>query len=152
MMIDSFHSSAGLFTTSFCCGSLLLLVLLFVPRLGGDDAIWMNGVYETFVITVMFPLIIYIGASAVSAENVLSTVCKFLGDLSYPIYITHFPIIYLYSAWISDHRGESDFQLWTVVYGLLTFGLSIALGYAALKCYDEPVRKYIRRKIFVSNQ
>ena len=31
-------------------------------------------------------------------------VCKFLGDISYPIYITHYPLVYTYTAWVCNNK------------------------------------------------
>ena len=44
------------------CG-ISLAILLAVPRLGGDDAFWMNSLDETAVSAVFFPLILRCGAS-----------------------------------------------------------------------------------------
>ena len=35
--------------------------LLSVPRIGTEN--WQNGIYESLVIIVVFPLIVYLGAS-----------------------------------------------------------------------------------------
>ena len=31
-------------------------------------------------------------------------VCKFLGDISYPLYMVHYPFIYLYYAWVKNEN------------------------------------------------
>jgi len=91
---------------SFLWCSLLLLVVLAMPRIGGKDHLWMNGLYESLIIILMFPLIVYMGASGEVAGKTASRVCKFFGDISYPIYITHYPLIYTYTGWASDHVTE----------------------------------------------
>ena len=61
-------------------------------------------------------------------------------DSSYPIYITHYPLIYTYTAWACNHNA-------TIVEGLpymiLAFIGSFVVAYASLKLYDEPVRKWL---------
>ncbi|PNC26085.1 hypothetical protein CXU19_00820 [Akkermansia muciniphila] len=44
------------------CG-ISLAILLAVPRLGGEDAFWMNSLYETACFAVFFPPILLFGAS-----------------------------------------------------------------------------------------
>ncbi|WP_239494992.1 acyltransferase family protein [Pedobacter yulinensis] len=71
-------------------------------------------------------------------------ICRFLGDISYPLYLVHYPLVYLYVAWISNNNGISVAGAWP--FALLILAGSIALGYTALKWYDEPVRKWLRKK------
>jgi peptidoglycan/LPS O-acetylase OafA/YrhL len=40
--------------------------------------------------------------------------CRFFGDSSYPIYITHYPIIYTYTAWVKDN-DKTFAEAWLVV-------------------------------------
>lgn len=124
--------------------SLLVAIALFMPRIGGTEHIWMNGLYESLCIIVLFPLIVYLGASGFIHSETERKICKFLGDISYPLYLVHFPILYVYIAWLSDHDGLTIRKVWPI--SLLILLGSIALAYAALKWYDEPVRKWLRRQ------
>ena len=47
----------------FLITSLLLAIVLCFPRIGGDNWI-INGIYESVIILVIFPLIIMVGAGA----------------------------------------------------------------------------------------
>lgn len=129
---------------AFLWCSLLVAVVLYMPRIGGAEHIWMNGIYESVCIIVVFPLIVYLGASGVVQTKGERRICKFLGDISYPLYLVHYPLVYFYVAWISDHKGVTILQAWP--YALLILIGSIVLAYAALKWYDEPVRKWLRKK------
>jgi len=113
-----------------------------IPRIGGKASVWMNGWYDSLTIILIFPLIVQIGASGVVAGNTGNRIAKFFGDLSYPLYITHYPIIYIYTGWVFDHHP--DFTQ-TFPFALLTFGSSILLAWACLKLYDEPVRAWLRK-------
>ena len=129
---------------AFLWCSLLLFVVLLMPRIGGAAHLWMNGLYEAFCITVIFPLIVYIGASGVVHSKTESKICNLLGDLSYPLYITHYVLVYFYVAWISNNSGIT---LWMALpYALITFVGAVLLAYASLKWYDEPVRKWLRKR------
>jgi peptidoglycan/LPS O-acetylase OafA/YrhL len=69
--------------------------------------------------------------------------CQFSGDISYPIYILHYPFIYIYTAWVAEIKPPPS-AIFPVAVGLLLF--LIALAYAALKLFDEPVRKWLKEK------
>lgn len=130
---------------AFLWCSLLVAGVLLMPRIGGADHLWMNGLYEAFCIIIVFPLIVYIGASGVVHNKWEEKICQFLGDLSYPLYMTHYVLVYFYVAWISNHKGITIGQAWP--YALLTFSGAIVLAYASLKLYDEPVRAWLRKTL-----
>lgn len=132
------------FKNAFLWCSLLLAIMLFMPRIGGAQHLWMNGLYESVTIILVFPLIVYLGASGEVHGAQAKKLCKFLGDISYPIYITHYPFIYIYTGWVSYHRGMGVNQ--ALPYAVLTFVTAVAVGYASLKWYDEPVRAWLIRR------
>lgn len=129
---------------AFLWCSMLIALTLYMPRIGGAERVWLNGMYESVVIIAVFPLIVWLGASAVRQSATEHRICKFLGDISYPLYLVHYPLVYFYVAWISDHKGITLMQAWPNA--LLILVGSIILAYATLKWYDEPVRKWLRRK------
>lgn len=124
------------------CG-LILAALLAVPRLGGAESSWMNGLYEIACFAVFFPLLILLGASGKITDKYTEKICGFLGKISYPLYMVHYPFIYLYYAWVKNENLSFSDSLpgaLAVVVG------SILLAYGCLKCYDEPVRKYLTKR------
>jgi peptidoglycan/LPS O-acetylase OafA/YrhL len=128
---------------AFLWCSLLLIVVLMVPRIGGTH-LWMNGLYEATIIILIFPLIVFMGASGEVKGKYSSKLCKFLGDISYPVYLVNYPIIYVYTAWVTDNKrsiGDSWLQ------ASLVFVSTIVISYAFLKLYDEPVRKWLKKKV-----
>ncbi len=126
------------------CSGLVAAVLL-MPRIGGAEQLWMNGLYEAFCIIVVFPVVVYMGASGVVRSQTEGKICSFLGNLSYPLYMTHYVLVYFYVAWVSNHKGITVGQAWP--YALLTFSGAIVLAYASLKWYDEPLRAWLRKKL-----
>ncbi|GAB3430358.1 acyltransferase family protein [Niabella aquatica] len=130
---------------AFLWCSLLLAIILYMPRIGGANHIWMNGIYESLCIIVVFPVIVYLGASGIVHTPIGNKVCRFLGDISYPLYLVHYPLVYFYVAWISDNKGITIEQAWP--YALLILIGSVFLAYASLKWYDEPIRKWLRKKM-----
>ncbi|SHF75896.1 Peptidoglycan/LPS O-acetylase OafA/YrhL, contains acyltransferase and SGNH-hydrolase domains [Flavobacterium fluvii] len=124
--------------------SLLTIVVLAMPRIGGKEHLWMNGLYDSLCIIIVFPLIVFLGASGEVTGKTSTKICKFLGDISYPIYITHYPLIYIYTGWV---RGSKPSSQEALPFGLLTLIGSIVLAYVCLKLYDEPVRLWLKQKI-----
>lgn len=123
--------------------SLLLLVMLAFPRVGGEKYLWANGLYESLTIILIFPLIIYIGASGTINGKAMNKFCSFLGDISYPLYITHFPLAYVFYAWVVNNNVPLE-KAWPV--GILLLAVAIALAYVCFRFYDVPVRKWLTKK------
>jgi peptidoglycan/LPS O-acetylase OafA/YrhL len=123
--------------------SLVLIVVLAFPRVGGEQHLWMNGLYESICILLVFPLIVVLGAGGEIRDQKTLKICKLLGALSYPLYILHFPLIYIYWAWVKDNKIPMPHGLWV---GLALLITAIAMAIVALKFYDEPVRKWLTRK------
>ncbi|MCU4162887.1 acyltransferase family protein [Carboxylicivirga caseinilyticus] len=130
---------------AFLWCSLLLAVTLFVPRIGGTEYLWMNGLYESFCIIIIFPIIVFIGAGGVLHNQISKRISKFLGDLSYPLYMTHYVLVYFYVAWVSNHSGITLLQ--AMPFALLTFTGAILLAYVSLTFYDEPIRAWLHKKL-----
>jgi peptidoglycan/LPS O-acetylase OafA/YrhL len=128
---------------AFWICSLLIAIVLIVPRIGDENSLWMNGVYESFCIILIFPLIVSIGAGGEIKNPFSLKICKWLGDISYPIYITHYPLIYWYTAWVVDNKISLE-DGYIVGIGVLV--ASIVLAYLCLKLYDEPVRNWLQNK------
>ena len=129
--------------------SLMVVILLGMPWLGlgtEGDSRWTNGLYEAFCIIVCFPLIVSIGAGSSVRGSKSEAINKFLGDISFPIYITHYPLIYMQMSWAERHKDAPLGQ--HIFVAVSIFILAIALAYAALKLYDLPVREWLKKKLF----
>ena len=126
--------------------SLLLLLVLGLPRVGGASHLWLNGLYEALAIIFVFPLVVWLGASGHFASASSARVGKLLGDISYPLYITHYALIYSYTAWVNEHKLPLS-QTWPVA--VLTFVAAVVVAYACLKGYDEPVRAWLKKRFLV---
>lgn len=106
----------------------------------------MNGLYEAMVILVVFPLVVIIGAGSKVVGEKSQKFCKFLGDISYPLYITHFPLIYRQMGWREPHLDAPLGQ--HVMVAVSIFCIAIAIAWASLKLYDEPAREWLKKKLF----
>lgn len=128
---------------AFAVCSALLIGVFCVPRIGGAGHLWMNGAFEAACIIIVFPIIVAIGAGAGQQVGLSHRLARFFGDLSYPLYITHYPLIYIYTQWAGAHHPT---VAQGVGYGILLFVAAIALAYACLKLYDEPVRGWLAKR------
>lgn len=129
----------------FWWASLLLVVLFAVPQIGGKSCV-ADGLYQVFAIVVMFPVIVLIGAGSKTTDKRSAKWCETLGNLSYPLYITHFPLMYMQMAWVSSHK---DSPVWHhVVLNLGILLVAIGIAWASLKLYDEPVRAWLKKKLY----
>lgn len=129
---------------AFAVSSLLLIVAMSLPRFGVGDQRWINGLYEAACVIVLFPLIVAIGAGEKSAAKEdwgpSVRIARFFGDLSYPLYITHYPLIYIYTGWVVDKKPP---VLEGALVGVGLFVAAVTVAWACLKLYDEPVRRWL---------
>lgn len=122
--------------------SILLAALLVMSRIGGEEHGLWNGIYESVAVIVLFPLIVATGAGS-SVTGRSARVCKFLGEISYPLYIVQYPIVYtLLGGWTRNNPDAPLDQ--TIFINVMVYLLSVAVAYASLKLYDEPLRKWLR--------
>ena len=109
---------------------------------------WTNGLYEAFCILVCFPLIVTMGAGSSVIGGKSQAINKFLGEISYPIYITHYPLIYMQMSWARSHANAPLTQ--HIFVAISIFVLSVFVAYAAYRLYDLPVREWLKHKLFRS--
>lgn len=129
----------------FWISATALFILFSVPFIPSIQNICINGIYEMCCIIIAFPIIVWLAASGETTDNVSSATCKFLGDISYPLYITHYPVMYLFYAWLIENKLYTLGETWHVVICVILF--NILLAYLCLKLYDEPVRKFLAKHV-----
>ncbi len=126
----------------------ILFTLFSVPAFAKCGAVSINGLYEFACILFVFPAIVWLTASGKATGKASSAFCKFLGDISYPLYIVHYPVMYLFYAWLIENKHYSLGETWPVV--IMVFAINISLAYACLKLYDEPVRRWLTKRFIKS--
>jgi peptidoglycan/LPS O-acetylase OafA/YrhL len=122
--------------------SVILIILFFMPTFKH------NGIYEAACIIIAFPIVVAAGAGGQIAGR-WAKLCKFSGEISYPIYIMHYPFIYIYTMWVATKKPTPQ-QIVPVACGMFIF--FILLAYAALKLYDEPVRAWLKNRFLLKKQ
>ena len=124
---------------AFLLSTLLLLVLFHVPAIAPAGGICLNGLYEMGCIIVAFPLIVWLSASAAQGTPSEEALYRGLGQLSYPLYLTHYPIMYLFYAWLIREQCYGLADCWQVVLPLYVG--CVLFGWLVYRYYETPVRK-----------
>lgn len=58
--------------------------------------------------------------------------------------------MYLFYAWLIDNELYTFAEIWPMA--IVVYAGSIALAYLCLKLYDEPVRKWLGKKLLRKNK
>ena len=124
---------------AFMLSTLLLLLLFHVPYIASEGSICLNGLYELFCIMVMFPLIVWFSASAATGTPSQEALYHGLGQLSYPLYLIHYPVMYLFYAWLIREQRYSLADSWQVALPL--YAGCVLFAWLVYKYYEAPVRK-----------
>lgn len=125
---------------AFAVSSAILITAVSLPRFGGHDNLWLNGLYDAVCVILLFPLIVAIGAGDGGAEGTSLRVARFFGNLSFPLYITHYPLIYIYTAWVADTKPS---PMLSALAGAGLVITAVILAFACLKLFDEPARRWL---------
>lgn len=137
-------------STLFLICSALLLVLLPMPFVGNPSQPWQNGLYILLLTTVVFPAIIWMAASAGTgsmsqASSKATRLYQFLGELSYPLYIVHYPLMYMFYRYHGFPNVTCTMaDVWPMA--VATFCGGIVLATLFLYAYDRPVRRWLTDK------
>ncbi|RYG02758.1 MAG: acyltransferase [Chitinophagaceae bacterium] len=99
-----------------------------------------NWVIDPLVVILYFPLIVALGAGASLSEGV-SRICRFLGNISYPLYMIHYPFLWIFGSYIEKYKPSIGELKYIVPVCAI---LLIALAYLILRFVDEPVRERLR--------
>jgi peptidoglycan/LPS O-acetylase OafA/YrhL len=105
-----------------------LAAVLMLPL--GDS---LRGPANAAVILLVFPALM-IWAANTEAPKALRGLCSAAGDVSYPLYAIHYPLMLLYLAGVQRVAGFGwEAAIWFVP-------VSLVLSWIVLKVFDEPVR------------
>jgi peptidoglycan/LPS O-acetylase OafA/YrhL len=116
--------------------SILLLLAFIMPF-----SKW-NWLSEPLVVLIYFPLLISLGAGTVLKPN-LKKVCIFSGQISYPLYMTHYAVLWMFGNYYISHKPNTA-QLALIVTSAVI--LLVGFAYLVMVLYDIPIRKYLSNK------
>jgi len=127
---------------AFWTSAALLLIIFHVPYIYSDGALSLNGMFEAVCIIAVFPLVVWYAASGKTTDIASTRICRFLGDISYPLYIVHYPLMYAFYMWLIKTRQYTLYETWPAA--LAAVSASIILAWLCLKLYDMPIRKWLK--------
>ncbi len=116
--------------------SLFLLLALTMPYARNG---WIR---EAAMILLGFPLLIALGAGA-SITPLAQRVCRIFGDLSYPLYMTHYAVLWIWGDYAAKHHLAGT-PLWIGV--AIGVSITVAFAWGVFILYDQPVRRFLRAK------
>jgi peptidoglycan/LPS O-acetylase OafA/YrhL len=116
--------------------SALLLLAFIMPF-----SKW-NWISEPLVVLFYFPFLISLGAGAVLKPE-LKKVCLFSGNISYPLYMTHYAVLWMFGNYYISHKPDTKELALVVISGII---LLVGFAYLVMMLYDIPVRKYLSEK------
>ena len=129
---------------SFWLASSILIIIFAIPYIPSDGNICYNGILEAVCVTLIFPILVRLGASGSTADHKSTAICNFLGRISYPLYMIHYPLMYLFYAWLIENKAPAFAETWQAALGVYVTCIILAL--LCMKLYDEPVREYLAKK------
>ncbi len=146
LMARVFRLVKGARGAFWICAAIIFMVGC-VPLAFGELQPWQNGLYDALCVILMFPCLVWLGASQLSIGNVTHRVSHFLGELSYPLYAVHYPLMYLFYAHIGFNGDLVPIavmdDVWPVALALPL--ACILLAWLSWRFYDRPVRRYLMK-------
>ncbi len=144
-VLFSFNMGLLLYRSKFRIGSglpfwilaLLLCLVFFVPY---TDNI--QPFYDPLIVIFYFPLIISLCIAGNRDKTGTERIAKWLGEISYPLYMIHYPFIWLFYSYVEKHNPSLSEM------SLITGGgtlLLILIAHLVLTKIDEPIRRYLQR-------
>jgi peptidoglycan/LPS O-acetylase OafA/YrhL len=101
-----------------------------------------NWLTEALVVLLYFPLLVSLGAGATLSPG-LRKVCHFSGNISYPLYMTHYAGIWFFGNYFTTNNPPAG-ELYFIIIGGIIF--LVGFAYLVMVLYDIPVRKYLEKK------
>ena len=118
-------------------GLSILLILAFIMPWSS-----LNPVLEPIVVLFYFPLLVSLGAGASLAPG-LKNLCVLSGNISYPLYMTHYAVIWMFGNYYTTYKPGTAELAGIIIAGTL---LLIGFAYLVMRFYDIPLRKYLNNK------
>lgn len=120
--------------------SVLLLFAFLVPF--NDKYNWLA---EPLIVLIYFPVLVALGAGA-TLKSGLEKICKFSGDVSYPLYMTHYPFIWIFLTYVAVVKPEMAILKIIIPVSVC---LLIVFAYLIMVFLDAPIRKYMMNQFLI---
>lgn len=143
LMTRDFKAGKPVRGAFWICAALLAIICCapYISLSGGVTPL--NGIYDLICTLLILPALVWLGARGVTTDRFSTSVCEWMGRLSYPVYIIHYPLMYLFYSWVWNNHITFNNAIPAMAAILVAIPL---MAWAALKFYDEPVRRYLSRR------
>jgi peptidoglycan/LPS O-acetylase OafA/YrhL len=101
-----------------------------------------NWLTESVIVLLYFPLLIALGAGT-TVSAVQQKLCTFSGNISYPLYMTHYAVIWMFGNYYTTHKPAMGQVAWVIAISVV---LLVGFAYLVMVVYDIPVRQYLAKK------
>ncbi|SCW71630.1 acyltransferase [Mucilaginibacter sp. NFR10] len=118
-------------------GLSILLMLAFLSPF----STW-NWLTEPFIVIIYFPLMVSLGAGAV-LNNSLRKICVFSGSISYPLYMTHYAVMWMFGNYYTANKPDAVHLAYIIIPGLVVL---VTFAYLVMIGYDIPLRRYLTER------
>lgn len=146
LMARVFRPVKGVNGAFWIC-AVVIFVVGCLPLMFGELQPWQNGLYDALCVIVVFPCLLWLGASQLSIGASTRRISHMLGELSYPLYAVHYPLMYLFYAHIGFDGNlvpiSKMSDVWPVAVVLPL--ACILLAWLCWRFYDRPLRRYFMK-------
>lgn len=129
---------------AFWIAAVVIVAAMLCPYVGGPQPSVFNAAYDSLCTLVVFPAVVALGACGVTTDRTSGSICEFLGRISYPVYMIHYPVMYLFYNWVWNN-SKTFAEVWPVC--CVIFVGVLAAAWVAMRFYDEPVRRWLGKRL-----
>ncbi|WP_324671532.1 acyltransferase [Hymenobacter sp. GOD-10R] len=122
----------------FLALTLLLMAAFLLPF-----SKQVNWLIDSVVVLFYFPLLVALGAGARLTIRA-AKLCTFLGAISYPLYMIHYPFLWVFLSYIEKQKPPLSTLAMLIPLGVL---LLLLLAYGIMRFVDTPLRAYLSKKL-----
>jgi peptidoglycan/LPS O-acetylase OafA/YrhL len=102
-----------------------------------------NWLTEPLIVLFYFPLLVSLGAGSTLSTR-WTKVCQFSGNLSYPLYMTHYAAIWVFGNYFISMKPSSGELCYIIISGVIFL---VVIAWVVMRFYDTPVRRYLSEKL-----
>ena len=117
-------------------GMTVLLMLAFLTPYS-EQSSW---IVEPLIVVFYFPLLVSLGAGA-SLSSKHHKINKFSGDISYPLFMTHYPFMWVFANYVVVEQPTMAELAWIIPVSTIVL---VAFAYVVSEFIDAPIRHHLR--------
>ena len=133
---------------SFWVCTAIIVAVACLPLVFGNLLSSVGGAYDAVCVIILFPILVWLGASELTTDANTRQISALLGNLSYPLYAIHYPLMYLFYAHIGFDGNLVTINRLSEVWlaALVVPVASIVLAWLCFRYYDLPLRRWLTKR------